>query len=234
MTRRCGSPHESIYRDVYMASRNVFDASMFHRLRSDRSIRRPRGKKSSYGRGQIRNMVSIRDRLIEADTRQVAGHWEGDLVFGARPSAVATLVDRATRYTIVVALPDGNKADAVARALIEHMGRLPTHLRRSLTWDRGREMARHAVITTTLSTPVFFCDPHHPWQPPMAARHQREHEPAAAPIPAQERRPVHVHPGRTQRHRRETQPPPASSTQLGNPGRSVQYWRAETAAARAA
>ena len=156
--------HESIYRDVYMPSRKVFDATMFHRLRSGRSIRRPRGKKRSHGRGQIRNMVSIRQRPAEADARQVAGHWEGDLVFGARPSAVATLVDRATRYAMVVALPDGHKADAVARALIDHMGRLPTHLRRSLTWDRGSEMAHHEVITTALSLPVFFCDPHHPWQ----------------------------------------------------------------------
>ena len=156
--------HESIYRDLYMPSRKVFDASMFHRLRSDRSIRRPRGKKRSHGRGQIRNMVSIRERPTEADARQVAGHWEGDLVFGARPSAVATLVDRATRYAMVVALPDGNKADAVAAALIDHMGRLPAHLRRSLTWDRGSEMAQHSAITAALALPVFFCDPHHPWQ----------------------------------------------------------------------
>jgi len=109
-------------------------------------------------------MVSIRERPTEADTRQVAGHWEGDLVFGACPSAVATLVDRATRYAMVVALPDGNKADAVARALIDHVGRLPAHLRRSLTWDRGLEMAHHAAISAALSMPVFFCDPHHPWQ----------------------------------------------------------------------
>ena len=156
--------HESIYRDLYMPSRKVFDAGMFHCLRSDRPIRRPRGKKRSHGRGQIRNMVSIRERSTEADTRQVAGHWEGDLVFGARPSAVATLVDRATRYAMVVALPDGNKADAVARALIDHMGRLPAHLRRSLTWDRGSEMAQHSAITAALALPVFFCDPHHPWQ----------------------------------------------------------------------
>src|SRR5271169_3528223 len=223
--------HESIYRDLYMPSRKVFDASMFHRLRSGRSIRRPRGKKRSHGRGQIRNMISIRERPTEADTRVVAGHWEGDLVFGARPSAVATLVDRATRYAMVVALPDGNKADAVARALIDHMGRLPAHLRRSLTWDRGSEMAQHSVITTALALPVFFCDPHHPWQPSMAAPHQREHEPIAAPIPAQERRPGHVHPGRAQRRRRETQPPPASSTWLGHPGRSVRRYRAETDAA---
>ena len=156
--------HESIYRDVYMPSRKVFDASMFHRLRSDRPIRRPRGKRSSYGRGQLRNTVSIRQRPVEADDREVPGHWEGDLVYGKRPSAVATLVDRATRYAIVVALPDGHKAGAVARALIDQMGQLPAQLRRSLTWDRGLEMAHHATITTTLSMPVFFCDPHHPWQ----------------------------------------------------------------------
>ena len=85
-------------------------------------------------------------------------------MFGTRTSAVATLVDRATRYAMVVALPDGRKAEAVARALIEQMGRLPVHLRRSLTWDRGLEMAHHGAITTALSMPVFFCDPHHPWQ----------------------------------------------------------------------
>jgi IS30 family transposase len=156
--------HESIYRDVYMPSRKAFDARLFHRLRSDRPIRRPRGKRYSYGRGQIRNPVSIRERPLEADTREVAGHWEGDLVFGTRTSAVVTLVDRATRYAMVVALPDGRKADAVARALIEQMGRLPVHLRRSLTWDRGLEMAQHATIAAALSMPVFFCDPHHPWQ----------------------------------------------------------------------
>jgi transposase, IS30 family len=156
--------HESIYRDVYMPSRKAFDASMFHRLRSGRSIRRRLGKRSSYGRGQIRNTVSIRQRPVEADTREVPGHWEGDLVFGTRTSAVATLVDRATRYAMVVALPDGRKADAVARALIEKMGRLPAHLRRSLTWDRGLEMAQHPAISAALAMPVFFCDPHHPWQ----------------------------------------------------------------------
>ena len=229
MTRRCGSPtNRSIYRDLYMPSRKVFDTNMFHRLRSDRSIRRPRGKKRSHGRGQIRNMVSIRERPTEADTRQVVGHWEGDLVFGARPSAVATLVDRATRYAMVVALPDGNKADAVARALIHYMGRLPAPLRRSLTWDRGSEMAQHSVITAALALPVFFCDPHHPWQSPMAARHQREHEPTAAPIPAQERRSDRVHSGRAQRRCRETQPPPAPSTWLGHSGRGIRGYRADS------
>ena len=104
---------------------------------------------------------------VEADTRlswAINSLTEGDLVFGTRTSAVATLVDRATRYAMVVALPDGRKADAVARALIEQMGGLPVHLRRSLTWDRGLEMAHHGAITAALSMPVFFCDPHHPWQ----------------------------------------------------------------------
>ncbi len=156
--------HERIYRDLYMPSRKVFDASMFHRLRSERPIRRPRGKMSSYGRGRIRNMVSIHARPVEADDRQIAGDWEGDLVLGARPSAVATLVDRATRFTMVIALPDGYKADTVAAAVAEQMATLPTELRRSLTWDRGREMAAHATITAALSMPVFFCDPHHPRQ----------------------------------------------------------------------
>jgi len=156
--------HETVYRDLYMPSRGVFDAGMFHHLRSERPIHRPRRKMSSHGRGRIRNMVSIHARPVEADAREVTGHWEGDLVFGARPSAVATLVDRATRYTMVVALPDGYKADTVAAALVEHVATLPTHLRRSLTWDRGREMASHATITAALSMPVFFCDSHHPWQ----------------------------------------------------------------------
>ncbi|WP_280222113.1 IS30 family transposase [Nocardia neocaledoniensis] len=156
--------HESIYRDLYIPSRNVFDRNMFHCLRSDRPFRRPRRKASSQGRGRIRNMVSIHDRPVEADTRELAGHWEGDLVFGIRPSAVATLVDRATRYALVVELPDGYKADAVARALVDCMGRLPGSMCRSLTWDRGREMAAHAVITEKLAMPVYFCDPHHPWQ----------------------------------------------------------------------
>jgi len=156
--------HETIYRDLYTPTRQVFAADTFHRLRSGRPVRRPRGKTASHGRGRIRNMVSVHARPAEADTRKVAGHWEGDLVFGARPSAVATLVDRATRYTIVVALPNDYKADTVAAAIVERMGMLPAHLRRSLTWDRGREMASHATITAALSMPVFFCDPHHPWQ----------------------------------------------------------------------
>jgi IS30 family transposase len=154
--------HESIYRDVYMPSRKAFDASMFHRLRGDRSIRRPLG---ASGPRTAAARSGTQSPSGSVPSKPILGKWpEGDLVFGTRTSAVATLVDRATRYAMVVALPDGRKADAVARALIEQMGCLPVHLRRSLTWDRGLEMAHHAAITAALSMPVSFCDPHHPWQ----------------------------------------------------------------------
>ncbi len=148
--------HETIYRCIYIPSRKVFGSNVFHELRTDRPIRRPRGKKRSHGRGRIRNMVSIDLRGAAANDRSEPGHLEGDLVFGARPSAVATLVDRQSRAVHVVALPDGYRAETVADALITYLGRLPAHLRRSLTWDRGgREMAEHERITaasTCLST----------------------------------------------------------------------------------
>ncbi|WP_406229456.1 IS30 family transposase [Nocardia sp. NBC_01009] len=156
--------HETIYRCLYIPSRKVFDSTTFHELRTDRPIRRPRGKKRSHGCGRIRNMVSIDRRPPAADDRSEPGHLEGDLVFGTRPSAVATLVDRQSRFTHVVALPDGYRAETVADALVTYLSRLPAHLRRSLTWDRGREMAKHEHITTALDMPVYFCAPHHPWQ----------------------------------------------------------------------
>ncbi|MDV6271258.1 IS30 family transposase [Rhodococcus globerulus] len=156
--------HEMIYRCLYIPVLKAFDSNVFHELRTDRPIRRPRGKKRSHGRGRIRNMVSIDRRGAAANDRSEPGHLEGDLVFGTRPSAVATLVDRHSRSTHVVALPDGYRAETVADALIAYPGRLPTHLRRSLTWDRGREMAEHERITVTLEMPVYFCAPHPPWQ----------------------------------------------------------------------
>lgn len=156
--------HETIYRCLYIQDRKVFDKNMFHQLRTGRSIRRPRVKKRSHGRGRIRNMVPIEQRCAAAETRSESGHLEGDLVFGTRPSAVATLVDRQSRMTHVVALPNGYRADAVADAVIAYLQQLPTHLRRTLTWDRGREMAEHERITAALTMPIYFCAPHHPWQ----------------------------------------------------------------------
>src|SRR5271166_1236593 len=175
--------HESIYRDVYMPSRKAFHPSMFHRLRSDRPIRRPRGTRCSYGRGQIRNPVSIRERPAEADTREVAGHWEGDLVFGTRTSAVATLVDRATRYAMIVALPDGRKADAVARALIEQMGTPPGAPAAVLDMGpRPRNGPTRRDHRGSVDAGVLLRPP-----PSLATQHQREHQSAAAPISAQNR-----------------------------------------------
>lgn len=156
--------HETIYRCLYIPSRKALDSKLFHELRTDRPIRRPRGKKRSHSRGRIRNMVSIDLRGAAANDRSEPGHLEGDLVFGTRPSAVATLVDRQSRATRVVALPDGYRAETVADAVIAYLSQLPAHLRRSLTWDRGREMAEHERISAALDMPVYFCAPHHPWQ----------------------------------------------------------------------
>jgi IS30 family transposase len=118
----------------------------------------------SHGRGVLRNMTSIRSRPAVVSDRVDVGHWEGDLVMGKRPSAVATLVERATRYVRVVQLPDGYRADAVRSAIANDLLQLPTAMRKSLTWDRGREMAEHQELAAHLGLKVYFCDPRSPWQ----------------------------------------------------------------------
>lgn len=156
--------HESIYRSIYIAHRRELGPHAARHLRSGRSVRHPRLIRSSHGRGRLRNMVSIHSRPAEVTERAVAGHWEGDLVMGRRPSAVATLVDRQTRYVRVIPLPEGVKADAVRRALTAEFRQLPPTLRRSLTWDRGRDMAEHQELAAELDIDVYFCDPRSPWQ----------------------------------------------------------------------
>lgn len=111
-------------------------------------------------------MTSIRERPIEVLDRIEPGHWEGDLLMGRRPSAVATLVERTTRYTILVALPGGFAADIVTPPLINQLRTIPEPFRRSLTWDRGREMARHAQVSAATGMTVYFCNPKSPWQRP--------------------------------------------------------------------
>jgi IS30 family transposase len=108
--------------------------------------------------------VLISERPAEAEDRAVPGHWEGDLLLGKRPSAVATLVERASRYLTLVALPDGYKAEQVRPALAAAVTRLPEQLRRSLTWDQGKEMAEHTKFTVDTGVAVYFCDPRSPWQ----------------------------------------------------------------------
>ncbi|TQL01794.1 IS30 family transposase [Cellulomonas sp. SLBN-39] len=156
--------HETIYRSVYVAARRELGVNASRHLRTGRPMRRPRMVRRPDGRGRLRNMTSIHDRPMEVNTRTVAGHWEGDLVMGRRPSAVATLVERQTRYLRLVRLPDGFKADEVRDRLAAELEQIPRWIRLSLTWDRGREMAEHQELTTTSGMPVYFCDARSPWQ----------------------------------------------------------------------
>jgi IS30 family transposase len=116
------------------------------------------------GQGQLRGTLNIRERAAEAKDRAVPGHWEGDLLFGKRMRAMATLVERKTRFVMLIALPNGHAADVVADALAAKITELPEQLRRSLTWDQGKEMADHARFTVNTGVHVYFCDPRSPWQ----------------------------------------------------------------------
>lgn len=156
--------HETIYRSIYVAGRRELGPGSAKHLRSGRSVRRARVPKRSHGRGVLRNMASIRNRPVSVVDRAEVGHWEGDLVMGARPSAVATLVERSTRYVRVIPLPDGYKAAQVRSAIAADLARLPPALRKTLTWDRGREMAEHQELAADLGMGVYFCDPRSPWQ----------------------------------------------------------------------
>ena len=156
--------HEAIYRSIYYEYRRELDRGTAQHLRSGRTIRRPRRGKRSSGRGRLKNMVPITARPATVEDRLEAGHWEGDLVMGKRPSAVATLVERTTRFVKVVPLPDGYKADAVRLAVTAAFADVPVALRRSLTWDRGREMAEHQQLAADLQMDIYFCAPASPWQ----------------------------------------------------------------------
>lgn len=156
--------HETMYRTIYVAGRGELGERPARHLRSGRSMRHPRMVRRPDGRGRLRNMTSIHTRPLEVAGRAVAGHWEGDLVMGRRPSAVATLVERQTRFVRLVRLPDGYKADQVRARLVDDLTQIPPALRLSLTWDRGREMAEHQELTSASGMAVFFCDPASPWQ----------------------------------------------------------------------
>ncbi|MFK4115049.1 IS30 family transposase [Microbacterium sp. NPDC006705] len=156
--------HETIYRSIYVAGRRELGRDAARHLRSGRSVRRARVAKRSHGRGVLRNMNSIRTRPVTVAERVELGHWEGDLVMGARPSAVATLVERSTRYVRVIPLPNEYRATQVRAAIAADLVQLPSALRRTLTWDRGREMAKHQELAADLGMGVFFCDPRSPWQ----------------------------------------------------------------------
>ena len=156
--------HETIYLSLFVQSRGALRRELQRCLRTGRAMRYPRGKRLPQGRGQLRDVVLISERPAEAEDRAVPGHWEGDLLLGKRPSAVVTLVERASRYLTLVALPDGYKAEQVRPALAAAVARLPEQLRRSLTWDQGKEMAEHTRFTVDTGVQVYFCDPRSPWQ----------------------------------------------------------------------
>jgi IS30 family transposase len=154
---------ETIYQSLFVQGRGGLNEELTKCLRSGRAKRRSSGR--GLGRGQLNDMVLISDRPAEAADRAVPGHWEGDLVMGARStSQIATLVERTSRYTVLVELPHGRTADLVRDALAETVTKLPEHLRRSLTWDQGKEMARHLEFSVATGVPVFFCEPGKPWQ----------------------------------------------------------------------
>jgi IS30 family transposase len=155
---------ETIYQSIYVQGRGALRKDLAARLRTGRALRRPR-RKEDERRGKIPGMVMISERPAEAADRAVPGHWEGDLIAGrGGKSAVGTLVERSTRFVLLLHLPGGHGADQVAEAMSREMAGLPGALRRSLAWDQGKEMAGHARITVATGMPVYFCDPHSPWQ----------------------------------------------------------------------
>jgi len=157
--------HETIYRALYVQTRGGLRKDLAAKLALKRRARQPRGVVDGRGKSLYREAFTIRDRPPEVEDRAVPGHWEGDLILGAaNGSAVGTLVERTTRFVILLHLPGRHDAESVAAAMVAEMAKLPEHLRRSLTWDRGSELAGYRDIQLALDMPVYFCDPHSPWQ----------------------------------------------------------------------
>ena len=155
---------ETIYQSLYVQGRGALRRELAAHLRTGRAVRQPR-RKEGERRGRLPGMVNISDRPAEAGDRAVPGHWEGDLIEGkGGKSHIGTLVERSTRFTMLVPLPEGKSAPAVAAALTPVIAGLPDALRRSLTWDQGREMAGHQQIAVAADCEIYFCDPHSPWQ----------------------------------------------------------------------
>ena len=156
--------HETIYRTLYIQSRGALKQELLAHLRRTRAMRRSRHHTQKTGNhGRITEAVSISERPASAEDRAVPGHWEGDLMFGDLNSQIATLVERQTRYVMLVKVT-GKDTETVINALIKNARRLPKQLYRSLTWDRGKEMAGHRRFTLATDIQVYFCDPYHPWQ----------------------------------------------------------------------
>jgi IS30 family transposase len=156
--------HETIYRSLFIQARGVLERELLRHLRSRRLIRRARTSTTAeQSRGRIVDAISIRERPADVADRAIPGHWEGDLISGSKNSHIATLVERQTRFTKLVRV-EGKDATSVAAALSRQVRTLPAELRRTLTWDRGSEMAQHKKFTIATNVKVYFCDPKSPWQ----------------------------------------------------------------------
>ena len=157
--------HETIYRTLFVQARGALRKELTACLRTQRTQRRSHKRTEHSGTGRIRDMVRISERPSEVENRAIPGHWEGDLLMGkGGKSAIGTLVERSSRYVVLVPLPDGRTAPHVRAALTRQLTRLPAELRRTLTWDQGKEMADHVRFSVDTNIDVYFCDPHSPWQ----------------------------------------------------------------------
>jgi IS30 family transposase len=156
--------HETMYRSLFIQARGVLKKELIQHLRTKRRIRRSRHSRDrGYHCGQIVDAISIRERPADVEDRAIPGHWEGDLLGGTNNSHIATLVERHSRFVALIKVPSKDSA-AVVAALTRHVRKLPAYLRRSLTWDRGLEMAQHKSFTVATNVQVYFCDPQSPWQ----------------------------------------------------------------------
>jgi IS30 family transposase len=171
--------HEAIYQALYIKDRGALRRELTACLRTGRTLRVPRRRTRGRGKSFVTPEILISERPAEAANRTVPGHWEGDLIFGLRSSAIGTLVDRATRFTLLLHLPPmegrgprtkngpalaGHGAEAVSAAIVKAMSTLPEQFRRSLTWDQGAEMASHDRLRNEAGLKIYFCDPRSPWQ----------------------------------------------------------------------
>ena len=155
--------HETIYLSLYVQGRGALRKELTKHLRRRHQIRQPQ-KREATNRGKIKDMINISQRPAEAADRAVPGHWEGDLLFGTRTTAIGTLVERSTRFVMLFKLPSGVNAESARVGLTQKILTLPENLRRSLAWDQGREMKEHVRFTVETGLQVFFCDPASPWQ----------------------------------------------------------------------
>jgi IS30 family transposase len=156
--------HETIYRSLFIQARGVLKRELIGHLRSRRVMRRAKNASTAgQARGQIIDAISIRERPAEIEDRAIPGHWEGDLITGSKNTHIATLVERCSRFTMLVKV-NGKDTASVVTALTKQVRKLPAQLRRSLTWDRGMELAEHKRFTVATDVEVYFCDPQSPWQ----------------------------------------------------------------------